>query len=147
MVWRLTLRKLRWWKTVGGLVRNSRSFLRVNWWSQESLFKFLGSLIIQNWSCWKEIRSRIARAKNAFTKRKELLTKAFSLYLKKRISSKIPAWSSFELAIWFTWRLLSRNFQLVMNLVSFFDQCLNFKKNQNPFASLRIITSGTPPMN
>ena len=37
----------------------------------------------------KEIGTRIARAKNAFTKRKELLTKAFSLYLKKRLSSGV----------------------------------------------------------
>ena len=30
MVWRLMLWRLRWWKSVRGLVRNSRSFLRVN---------------------------------------------------------------------------------------------------------------------
>ena len=34
----------------------------------------------------KEIRPRTAWAKNAFTKRKELPTKAFSLYLKKWIT-------------------------------------------------------------
>ena len=111
-------------------MRNSRSFLRVNWWNQESLFNFLGSLSTQNWSCGKEIRSRIARAKNAFTKRKELLTKAFSLYLKKRISSKIPAWSPFELAIWLTWRLFGQTFSTrYVNLVSFFHQCFNIEKN------------------
>ena len=53
--------------------------------SQESHFNYLGSLITQDGSCDKEIRWRMARAKNAFSKRKELLTEAFSLCLKKRI--------------------------------------------------------------
>ena len=35
---------------------------------------YLGSIITQQRSCEKEIRSRITRAKNTFTKRKELLT-------------------------------------------------------------------------
>ena len=54
---------------------------------------YLGSLIIQDGPCEKEIISRIARAKNAFTKRKELLTKASSLCLKKRII-KTVIWST-----------------------------------------------------
>ena len=44
--------------------------------SQKSIahLNYLGSIITQQRSCEKEIRSRIARAKNTFTKRKELLT-------------------------------------------------------------------------
>ena len=47
----------------------------------------IGNSMHFNWtfgSCKKEIRSRIARAKNAFTKRKDLPTKAFSLCPKRR---------------------------------------------------------------
>ena len=62
--------------------------------SQESQFNYLGSLITQDGSCEKEITSRITREKNTFTiKRKELLTKACSLCLKKR-TIKIVIWSS-----------------------------------------------------
>ena len=39
-----------------------------------SHLNYLGSIITQQRSCEKEIRSRIARAKNTFKKRKELLT-------------------------------------------------------------------------
>ena len=54
---------------------------------------YLGSLITQDGSYEKEIRSRIARAKFGFTKRKELLTKPFSLWLKKRIIETV-IWST-----------------------------------------------------
>ena len=47
--------------------------------SQESHFNYLESLITREGSCEEEIRSSIARAKNAFTKRKDLLTKALAL--------------------------------------------------------------------
>ena len=61
--------------------------------SQESHFNYLGSPITQDRSCEKEIWSRIIREKNAFTKRKELLTKACSLCLKKKII-KTVIWST-----------------------------------------------------
>ena len=60
-------------------MRNSRSFLAGKQLSQESPFNYLKSLITQDGSCEEETRSSIARARNAFTKRKDLLTKALAL--------------------------------------------------------------------
>ena len=68
-------------------------FLKRKQSSQESQFNYLGSLITQDGSCEKEIRSRITQEKNVFTETKELLTKACSLCLKKRII-KIAIWST-----------------------------------------------------
>ena len=53
----------------------------------------LGSLMTQDGQCKKDIISRIARAKNAFSNRKELLTKSFNLDLKK-IIVKTVIWST-----------------------------------------------------
>ena len=53
----------------------------------------LGSLMTQDGHCKKDIISRIARAKNAFSNRKELLTKSFNLDLKK-IIVKTVIWST-----------------------------------------------------
>ena len=61
--------------------------------SQVTHFSYLGSLITQDRHCKKDIRWRIARAKNAFSNRKELLTKSFTLDLKKRIV-KTVIWST-----------------------------------------------------
>ena len=55
-----------------------------------SLFEVLYFSLPTN---WKDIRSRMARTKNAFSNRKELLTKFFSLDLKKRIV-KTVIWST-----------------------------------------------------
>ena len=60
--------------------------------TQVTHFNYLGSLITQDGYCKKDIRSRIARAKNVFSNRKELLTKVFSCDLKKRII-KTAIWS------------------------------------------------------
>ncbi|KAG7494822.1 hypothetical protein JOB18_038345 [Solea senegalensis] len=56
-------------------------------------FSYLGSILTQDGYCDVEIKSRIARAKDTFSKRKELLTKSFSLPLKKRII-KTVIWST-----------------------------------------------------
>ena len=61
--------------------------------SQVTHFNHLGSLMTQDRHCMEDIRSRIARARNAFSNRKELLTKSFSLDLKKRIV-KTAIWST-----------------------------------------------------
>ena len=53
----------------------------------------LGSLMTQDGQCKKDIISRIARAKNTFSNRKELLTKSFNLDLKK-IIVKTVIWST-----------------------------------------------------
>jgi len=45
-------------------------FLKGKQLRQESHFNYLGSLITQDLSCEKEIRSRITREKNTFTKKK-----------------------------------------------------------------------------
>ena len=49
--------------------------------SQVTYFNYLGSLMTQDGHCKKDIRSKIAWAKNAFSNRKEPLTKSFSLDL------------------------------------------------------------------
>ena len=54
---------------------------------------YLGSLISKDKLCKKDVRSRIARAKNAFSNRKEFLTKFCTLDLNKRIV-KIVIWST-----------------------------------------------------
>ena len=61
--------------------------------SQVTHFNYLGSLMTQDGYYKKDIRSGIARETNAFSNRKELLTKSFSLDLKKRIV-KTVIWST-----------------------------------------------------
>ena len=48
-------------------------------------FKYLGSLITDDGRCEKEIKIRIAMAKEAFTRRRELLTKRMKASLKRKI--------------------------------------------------------------
>lgn len=48
-------------------------------------FKYLGSTMTEDGRCETEIKIRIALAKDAFSKRKELLTKRFSRKVKKKI--------------------------------------------------------------
>ena len=61
---------------------------------QVKTFKYLGAEITSDGKCQNEIRIRIARAKNAFTKIKELLSKGLSIETKKRIVTSI-VWSVF----------------------------------------------------
>lgn len=59
---------------------------------QVSKFKYLGSLITADGKCEEEIKSRIGIAKDAFSKRKELLTQKMSRSVKKKIVKTI-VWS------------------------------------------------------
>jgi hypothetical protein len=59
---------------------------------QVKRFKYLGALITEDGRCVEEIRSRIGMAKNAFNKRRELITKNINRQLKKRIV-KTLIWS------------------------------------------------------
>src|SRR6476661_4071843 len=52
---------------------------------QVKQFRYLGSLITEEGTCVAEIKSRIAMAKDAFNKRRELLTNRLSKELKKKI--------------------------------------------------------------
>jgi hypothetical protein len=60
---------------------------------QVTKFKYLGSWITDDGRCELEVRSRIAMAKEAFSKRKELLTKKMSRHVKKKII-KTVIWST-----------------------------------------------------
>ena len=59
---------------------------------QVKSLKYLGSTLTSNGYCSTEIRSRIALAKVAFNSRRELLTKKFSIRLKKEMI-KTLRWS------------------------------------------------------
>ena len=59
---------------------------------QVDKFRYLGAWITNDGRMEMEIKARIAMAKEAFCKRKELLTKSFSRTLKKRIV-KTLVWS------------------------------------------------------
>ena len=59
---------------------------------QVKSFKYLGSIITDDGRCEAEIKARIATAKEAFSKRKVLLTKKLSKRVKKRIIKTI-IWS------------------------------------------------------
>jgi len=52
---------------------------------QVKRFKYLGSLISEDGRCIEEVKQRIGMAKDAFNKRRELLTKSMSKGLKKRM--------------------------------------------------------------
>src|SRR2546426_9698367 len=52
---------------------------------QVKKFKYLGSVIAEDGRCMEDIKQRIGCAKDAFNKRKELLTKSLNKALKKRI--------------------------------------------------------------
>ncbi|KAG1714986.1 TBC1 domain family member 13 [Nymphon striatum] len=55
-------------------------------------YKYLGSILDDEGKCTKDVKARIAMAKQAFMKRKELLIKNISLYLKKRLVKSL-IWS------------------------------------------------------
>ena len=59
---------------------------------QVSNFKYLGTIITEEGSCEKEINTRIAMAKQAFSTHWILLTSGLNLHLKKRIV-KTMVWS------------------------------------------------------
>src|SRR3989441_3488686 len=54
-------------------------------------FKYLGSVITENERSHSDVKVRIAMAKDAFNKRKELLTKGLSMTLKKKMV-KVLVW-------------------------------------------------------
>ena len=56
---------------------------------QVSSFKYLGRWITEDGKCELEVRTRIARAKEAFSKRRELLTKSMSQKIKKMIKTLV----------------------------------------------------------
>src|SRR6188768_4024147 len=58
---------------------------------QVASFKYLGSIISEDGRSLNDVKARIALAKDAFSKRKELLTKSPSKELKKRIV-KVLVW-------------------------------------------------------
>ena len=70
--------------------------------AQVNLFKYLGSIITSDGRCEKDIRSRIAQAKEAFNKKRSLLTsKAKSLPVRKRfIKSYIWSIATYGCETW-----------------------------------------------
>jgi len=64
-----------------------------NWIEQVKSFKYLGSTMTEDCRCETEIKVRIALAKEAFSKRRELLTKPFRKEVKKKIV-KTLVWST-----------------------------------------------------
>ena len=52
---------------------------------QVSKFRYLGSLISENGRCLYDVKTRIGMAKDAFNKRKELLTRRIRVDLRKRL--------------------------------------------------------------
>ena len=59
---------------------------------QVKSFKYLGAILTEDGRCESEIRARIGMAKDAFSKRKELLRRKMSISVKKRII-KTVVWS------------------------------------------------------
>jgi len=60
---------------------------------QVKQFRYLGALISEDGTSEAEVRTRIAMAKDAFNKKRELLTKRMSTSLKKRVI-KTVVWST-----------------------------------------------------
>src|SRR6476661_965708 len=58
---------------------------------QVSKFRYLGSLISKDGRCLDDVKTRIGMAKDAFNKRKELLTRSIRVDLRKRLV-KTLAW-------------------------------------------------------
>src|SRR6478609_814948 len=52
---------------------------------QVSKFRYLGSLISEDGRCLHDVKTRIGMAKDAFNKRKELLTRSIRVDLRKRL--------------------------------------------------------------
>src|SRR5438445_10076702 len=58
---------------------------------QVKTFKYLGSVTAEDGRCINDIKQRIGCAKDAFNKRKELLSKSMNKVLKKRLV-KVLVW-------------------------------------------------------
>ena len=58
---------------------------------QVSKFRYLGSLILEDGRCLDDVKTRIGMAKNAFNKRKELLTRSIRVDL-RNILVKTLVW-------------------------------------------------------
>src|SRR6476469_6102584 len=52
---------------------------------QVSKFRYLGLLISEDGRCLDDVKTRIGMSKDAFNKRKELLTRSISVDLRKRL--------------------------------------------------------------
>ena len=52
---------------------------------QVSKFRYLGSLISEDGRCLDDVKTKIGMAKDAFSKRKELLTRSIRVDLRKRL--------------------------------------------------------------
>src|SRR5579863_383393 len=59
---------------------------------QVNKFQYLGSMMTEDWRCTTEVKRRIAMAKDAFSKRKELLSQNMSRAVRKKII-KTVVWS------------------------------------------------------
>lgn len=59
---------------------------------QVEKFRYLGAMISEDGRCETEVKARIAMAKDAFSRRKELLKRSMSIQMKKRIV-KAVVWS------------------------------------------------------
>ena len=66
---------------------------------QINKFKYLGAWIAENGRCETEIRTRIGMAKDAFSKRKDLLSGGLSRVVKNRII-KAMVWSMALYGAW-----------------------------------------------
>jgi hypothetical protein len=100
---------------------------------QVQSFKYLGSTITENGRCEAEIKIRIALAKEAFSKIKELLTKRFKMTIKKKIV-KTLIWTTLLYGCE-TWTLLKEDFRRLdaiemwlwrrMEKISYIDKITN----------------------
>jgi len=52
---------------------------------QVTKFKYLGSILSEDGRCFEDVKVRVGMAKEAFRKRRELMTKSFNKDLKKRM--------------------------------------------------------------
>ena len=52
---------------------------------QDSKFRYIGSLISEDGRCLDDVKTRIGMAKDAFNKRKALLTKSIRVDLRQRL--------------------------------------------------------------
>ena len=80
---KINIKRTQLMKISKSLEKEFTIMLGVNELAQVKQFTHLGSIITQEGDCGRDIRTRIAHAKDAFSSRKELLIKSFSLTLKR----------------------------------------------------------------